>query len=175
MGSRENFELVKQWLNRCLTEHEKCANSVQASPPLPTRVIDVGAGGDGSIIRLVSSAGRHGPYIALSHVWGRVRILTTTVATFDERLNEITMESLPRTFQNLVEIARQLSIRYVWVDSLCIYSHRTTMKHLGTMRFVPQFFEGFDFMYLASQIWQYILPYFRLKSIGTPCQFFDLV
>jgi hypothetical protein len=120
MGSRENFELAKHWLNRCLTEHEKCANPVQASPPLPTRVIDVDAGEDGSIVRLVSSAGRHGPYITLSHVWGSVRILTTTVATFDERLNEITMESLPWTFQNLVGIARQLSIRYVWVDSLCI-------------------------------------------------------
>jgi hypothetical protein len=119
-GSRANFELAKQWLNRCLTEHEKCANPVQASPPLPTRVVDVDAGGDGSIVRLVSSAGHNGPYIILSHVWGGIRILTTTFATLDERLNKITMESLPRTFQNLVSIARQLSIRYVWIDSLCI-------------------------------------------------------
>jgi hypothetical protein len=80
----------------------------------------VNAGEDGSIIRLVSSAGRHGPYITLSHVWGCIQILTTTVATFQERSNEIAMESLPKTFQNVVSIARQLSIRYVWIDSLCI-------------------------------------------------------
>jgi hypothetical protein len=34
------------------------------------------------------------------------------------------------------------------------------MKHLETMRFAPQFFEGFDFTYLASQ---YILLYFRFE------------
>jgi hypothetical protein len=118
-GSSANFELAKQWLNRCLNKHEKCANLVQPSP-LPTRVVDVDAGGDGSIVRLVSSAGNKGPYITLSHVWGRIRILTTTVATLDERFNEITIESLPRTFQDVVSIARQLSIRYVWIDSLCI-------------------------------------------------------
>jgi hypothetical protein len=33
--------------------------------------------------------------------------------------------------------------RILWVDALCIYSHRTTMKYLGTLRFPPQFFEGF--------------------------------
>src|SRR5271156_6077278 len=119
-GSKENLELGKQWLNRCLTEHEKCTNPAQASPALPTRVVDVNAGEEGSIIRLVSSAGRHGPYITLSHVWGRSQILTTTVATFQERSNDIDKESLPKTFQNLVSIARQLSIRYVWIDSLCI-------------------------------------------------------
>jgi hypothetical protein len=26
---------------------------------------------------------------------------------------------------------------------------------LGTLRFAPQFFEGFNFTHLASQIWQY--------------------
>jgi hypothetical protein len=38
-----------------------------------------------------------------------------------------------------------------WIDWVCIYSHRTAMKHLGIMRFAPQFSEGFNFMYLVSQ------------------------
>jgi hypothetical protein len=119
-GSKENLELGKVWLNRCLTEHEKCINPAQDSPALPTRVIDVNAGKDGSLVRLVSSAGLRGPYITLSHVWGHIQILTTTISTFNERSNEIAMESLPKTFQNVVSIARQLAIRYVWIDSLCI-------------------------------------------------------
>jgi hypothetical protein len=32
---------------------------------------------------------------------------------------------------------------FIWIDALCIYSHRPTMKYLGTLRFQPQFFEGF--------------------------------
>jgi hypothetical protein len=30
------------------------------------------------------------------------------------------------------------------VDLLCMYSYRTAMKHLGNLRFMPQFSEGFD-------------------------------
>jgi Heterokaryon incompatibility protein (HET) len=41
----------------------------------------------------------------------------------------------------------------LWVDQICIYSHRTAMKHLETMKFASQFFEGFNFTPLASQIW----------------------
>jgi hypothetical protein len=59
---------------------------------------------------LLNATGR--PYITLSHVWGRIQILTMTVATFQERSNEIAMESLPKAFQNVVSIARQLSIRF---------------------------------------------------------------
>jgi hypothetical protein len=54
-------------------------------------------------------------------------------------------------------------IRSLWVDAICIYSHGTATKHLGTMRFAPQFFEGFNFTHLVSQIWQYILPYFQFE------------
>ena len=83
----------------------------EASPALPTRVIDVNAGEDGSIIRLVSSTGCRGPYISLSHVWGRTKTLTTTLATFKERSDEMAVESLPKTstdktdYQALKEMA----------------------------------------------------------------------
>ena len=120
MESRENLELARQWLDRCLALHDNCINPAQPSPPLPTRIIDVGVEGCASVIKLVSSAGRKGPYITLSHVWGRQLNLITTTTSFDEWSNRIAVESLPRTFQDAVSIARHLSIRYVWIDSLCI-------------------------------------------------------
>jgi hypothetical protein len=68
------------------------------------------------------------------------------------------------------------------IDLLCIYSHRTTMNYFESLRFVPQFFEGFNFTHLASQIWQYIRLRFQfavsptLTSLfASPCQFFDLI
>lgn len=39
--------------------------------------------------------------------------------------------------------------RILWIDAICIYSHRTVMKHLKILRFVPQFFEGFNVTYLT--------------------------
>jgi hypothetical protein len=69
-----------------------------------------------------------------------------------------------------------------WIVWVCIYSYRTTMNYFRSLRFVPQVFEGLDFTYLASQIWQYIRRCFQftvsptLTSLfASPCQFFDLI
>jgi hypothetical protein len=40
----------------------------------------------------------------------------------------------------------------LWIDAICIYSHRTATKDLGTMRFTPQFFVRFNFTHLVDQI-----------------------
>jgi hypothetical protein len=39
----------------------------------------------------------------------------------------------------------------VWADAICIYSYRTATKHLGTLRFAPQLFEGLDFTGKSGQ------------------------
>jgi hypothetical protein len=64
----------------------------------------------------------------------------------------------------------QRGMKY-WIDALCIYSHRTAMKHLRTLRFEPQFFEGVNFTHLASRIGQYILPCFQIGNLS--CISFD--
>ena len=35
--------------------------------------------------------------------------------------------------------------RWIWIDAVCIYSHRSAMKDLGIMRFTIQSCEGFNF------------------------------
>jgi hypothetical protein len=69
--------------------------------------------------------------------------------------------------ENLASALRRFrdpdSPRLLWADAVCIYSHGTVTKHLGTMRFATQFFEGFNFTYLVSQIWQYIFPCFQFE------------
>jgi len=59
-------------------------------------------------------------YATLSHCWGGcipTRLLTTNYSTF---LNEITVNELPRTFKDAVEMTRELGLQYLWIDSLCI-------------------------------------------------------
>jgi hypothetical protein len=59
-------------------------------------------------------------YAALSHCWGKERIITTTRATLKQRMEQISTESLSRTFQDAVQACQKLNIRYIWIDSLCI-------------------------------------------------------
>lgn len=86
---------------------------------MPTRVIDVGDQAE-QPIRLLLGQGGKDRYIALSHCWGNQRIITTTLATLEDRKRNIPWESLSKTFQDAVFIARKLRIRFMWIDSLCI-------------------------------------------------------
>jgi hypothetical protein len=53
-------------------------------------------------------------------VWGKTQIITTTASTLAERMEGIAMESLSNIFRDAVEVARQMNVRYLWIDSLCI-------------------------------------------------------
>ncbi|GME25360.1 HET-domain-containing protein [Neofusicoccum parvum] len=120
-GSDPTLELARFWLRRCLRTHDGCSK-FQSSPPfMPTRVLDV-SGGE---VRLVETKQESIPepdqrYVALSHCWGAVQIITTKKATLQDRLTQISTADLSKTFQNAVEVTRKLSFRYLWIDSLCI-------------------------------------------------------
>lgn len=46
--------------------------------------------------------------------------MTTTIATFEQRQENIPFADLPKTFQDAIIITRRLGIQYLWIDSLCI-------------------------------------------------------
>ncbi|KAI9773272.1 MAG: hypothetical protein M1839_002184 [Geoglossum umbratile] len=119
-GCEENIKLAITWLNRCLTTHELCTLSTLPYPALPTRILDVEPPGRPDCVCLRSTEGCHGPYITLSHVWGLTPTTTTTLPTLGYRMAGVPVRSMPRTFQDAVRIAKEMSIRYLWIDSLCI-------------------------------------------------------
>lgn len=110
--------------------------------------------------RLVETLGEMGQYTTLSHCWGKAQPLTTTSATLEERLQGIPLTLLPQTFREAIHLTRKFQIQYLWIDSLCIYSYRTAMKHLRNLRFMPQFSEGFDFWGVAEKL---MLRAFKIK------------
>jgi hypothetical protein len=114
--SRECIERVKEMMTLCEKAHPHC----QAPTPavLPRRVVDIGT--SISDMKLYESDTETGEYIALSHCWGSSQNLTTTKASISERKRGLVWDTLPRTFQDAVSITRKLSIRYIWIDSLCI-------------------------------------------------------
>ncbi|KAK8040027.1 hypothetical protein PG993_008438 [Apiospora rasikravindrae] len=120
--SPKQYEIIRAWRDNCDGQHEGCYpwKTPGDLPPMPTRVIDVG-----DPLRLVeTSPGQpNARYVALSHCWGRLRneekYCTTqeTIASVRER---IPFDRLPKTFRDAVAVTRQLGIRYLWIDSICI-------------------------------------------------------
>ncbi|KAL1626589.1 hypothetical protein SLS54_002751 [Diplodia seriata] len=61
-------------------------------------------------------------YVTLSHRWGEEPDFLKLEAENRDRLtvDGISMEELPLNFEHAIQVTRQLGIRYIWIDSLCI-------------------------------------------------------
>lgn len=121
--------MIRKWLDTCLNYHPSCSTTLSKSTidetvasVLPTRVIDVALLDGSANVRLVESEGRRERYVTLSHCWGPVskHPLTTTTATLAQHLAGISWDRLPKTFQDAITVVRELGIRYIWIDSMCI-------------------------------------------------------
>lgn len=78
-------------------------------------MVDVGAMG-----LYEAGEGELGTYAALSYCWGGDQIVKTTIANIQSKREGIALEYLPRTLQDAIQVCKQLKIRYLWIDALCI-------------------------------------------------------
>ena len=108
---------AKQWLDRCINEHSDiCHPGVRR---LPTRLVDVGNTTTNPHVVETSSAIVHA-YCALSYCWGDSNSFITDTVTYNERRAGFRIDSVPKTIRDAVLLTRELGLRYLWVDSLCI-------------------------------------------------------
>jgi hypothetical protein len=121
-GSDESVDFVERCIKHCTTsgKHQFC--KVSSNRILPTRLLDVQKD---KPIRLckpsksnVTTNEAH--YLALSHCWGDGPLLTLTESNVAQMYDEIEWDSLPALFQDSIRITRQLGLRFLWIDSLCI-------------------------------------------------------
>ncbi|KAM0818858.1 putative Protein kinase domain-containing protein [Seiridium cardinale] len=123
-SSETQATIFRQWLRTCDHDH-KCLVTSQSRDnfKMPTRLIDVGTSSEPSL-RLVETAGMaYNKYVALSHCWGDVPEhlkLCTYRSNIEAFKQDIEFARLPQNFKDVVTVTRTLSIRYVWIDSLCI-------------------------------------------------------
>ncbi|KFY18990.1 hypothetical protein V493_08208 [Pseudogymnoascus sp. VKM F-4281 (FW-2241)] len=129
-----NLSKINSWLDECGKDHYRCHpdgdHVVEAGNPLPTRLIDTKAFDVSGGVRLILTEGwveamvnnRRASYAALSHCWGKVTdyMPKTTMANLKHMREGIPWDSLPKTFQDAITIAREINIRYLWSDALCI-------------------------------------------------------
>ncbi len=126
--------LIEEWLS----SHVGCTSTIEAF--LPTRVLDLRSSTAEDLIKFhVSGPNEAEPYCALSYCWqvsmhprkdaldrsanslrGGPQPLTLSTITLEALKAGISISKLPQTFRDAVEITRKLSVRYLWIDSLCI-------------------------------------------------------
>ncbi|RDL29918.1 uncharacterized protein BP5553_10545 [Venustampulla echinocandica] len=114
------LNLTQHTLKNCLENHSECFSF--ASPFMPTRVIDVGLNkSEQSLLRLYTSTpGEKGAYIALSYCWGGPQSFCTTADNLVRMTQGFALAALPRTLQDAINVTRNLGIKFLWVDALCI-------------------------------------------------------
>lgn len=115
------IEIAQYWMSNCLESHDKCRQSYKQRPNnvYPTRLIDVGS----TDLRLVNTneVKLSGPYATLSYCWGSdTDYLLLSPSNLPRLSTGFALSELPMAFQEAVEIARSLSMQYIWVDALCI-------------------------------------------------------
>jgi hypothetical protein len=115
-----DVKIIQEWLHRC----QKC--HPLSCKPQPTDSNEL------RVIKLLDVSGDSNPhlvhypaqpfeYIALSYVWG-----DTQKQKF--QIGEVPMESLPQTIQDAIVLVRNLGMKYIWVDMVCIDQFDTKEK-----------------------------------------------
>jgi hypothetical protein len=110
---------VCRWMEACESNHECLPRT---SSPLPKRVIEVGSTA-APIVRLIELDPERylDRYACLSHCWGKSRPpCLTTKKTLTRNMHGIDWELLPPTFRDAIDFTRQLGLRFLWIDSICI-------------------------------------------------------
>jgi hypothetical protein len=89
---------------------------------LPTRVLDVEVDSDPDGVRLClgRSIRRDRRYVTISYCWEAAPALRTTRDTIERHFRGIKIDKLPPTFRDAVIMTRELGVRYLWIDALCI-------------------------------------------------------
>jgi Heterokaryon incompatibility protein (HET) len=125
--------ILREWLKDCdhSDQHKSCRLS--KSVFVPKRLLYVGEKGFrcSKVIETASHlSGKSVPYLALSHPWGK-KSLTNVHFTSDKdnikkRMAIIRDHELPLSFRHAVQMARQLKVGYIWIDSICILQKTDT-------------------------------------------------
>ncbi|KAM0208015.1 hypothetical protein ACHAPQ_005709 [Fusarium lateritium] len=115
--STQGLGFINACLRTCLEGHEHCR---QDNPVLPTRVIDIGSVGE-DYVRLVETENKgRGEYTALSYCWGSQASVKTEIGNVESMKFGIAVKDLPPAYQDAIVLTRELGMRYIWIDALCI-------------------------------------------------------
>lgn len=134
--SHQSLGQIKQWITTCIAGHPDCERKGASTKVLPTRLLDLGSETSAwppkRICIIASKTLRDAVdferrYVTLSHCWGP----SPSFAQLNQdNLEEWMTTGIPwaeccsnKNFEEALHVARNLGVRYIWIDSLCIIQH----------------------------------------------------
>ncbi|EMD65158.1 hypothetical protein COCSADRAFT_181104 [Bipolaris sorokiniana ND90Pr] len=115
---------IKDWIRACGIGHKYCPKRAgSGSKFIPTRLLHIGGHRAGDRLRVVNTKLNNvqGPYVTLSHCWGKAPLVTLNSSTLEEfMLVGLPWRKLSNNFKQAIEVAWFLEVDYIWIDSLCI-------------------------------------------------------
>jgi hypothetical protein len=115
-SSDKAYQALKRWISDCLHDHSICSNRTVSN--LPKRVLEIWNGQ----VYLRDSLGVQAKYACLSHCWGeKGAALQLNSATRETLKKGFLVQHLPKTFADAADTSSKLGIRYLWIDSICMY------------------------------------------------------
>ncbi|KAF4471210.1 HET-domain-containing [Fusarium albosuccineum] len=114
-ASVDAFDLARKWVQECFYNHSSCENPHESF--MPTRIIEISPSGES--IRICTDI-PPAPYAVLSYCWGGPQRITLTKSRVQASQLSFATDTLPRTLRDAIRVCRELGLRYLWVDALCI-------------------------------------------------------
>ncbi|KAK4442165.1 heterokaryon incompatibility protein-domain-containing protein [Podospora aff. communis PSN243] len=122
-----SLEFLRAMMHNCVSSHD-CCNISDPGTRSPTRllqIVDFDQGQERRVYLTTTSPTMSYQYTALSHCWGSPdeakKMPKTTRDNFlRQQQDGIPVSHLTRTFQDSIDLTVQLSLEYIWIDSLCI-------------------------------------------------------
>jgi Heterokaryon incompatibility protein (HET) len=125
-----NVKHIKKWMKLCQKWHEEDCEQLSTSLdwefPSNFRMIDAW---DRCIVRAPPGC----KFLVLSYVWGPVKVFKLLKDNLPQlqvkgALNKV-WQNLPKTIQDAITLTSSLSIRHIWIDSLCIVQDDSSDKN----------------------------------------------
>ena len=136
---------VRRWLDDCHEKHSQCS-SLGWSKQNPSYLVHIRKRSQQLELKLKDiSQGELVRYAALSYSWGteitddeeerkKIEATKTTRENLSRRKRLFLASELPKTIQDVIQLAWSLGIFYIWVDSMCIpqgsdWNHEASKMH----------------------------------------------
>lgn len=124
LGPKFSLNEANDWIKDCHENHIDCSN-LPWSDKNPSRLVHVLP--DLKSVQLVDAQlmGQVS-YTVLSYAWGGDK----SAQKWSNHNGPFQLSELPATIQHAIEVTRQLKIKYIWIDALCInQSGLSSWKH----------------------------------------------
>lgn len=112
-----DFGLVKRWINLCKHKHGAACNRSETGKSPAKRLLDVEK-------NCIVDGPNVDEYFTLSYVWGMAAQFMLTKDVVNDSTNEGFFSSIgtkiPRSIRDAMQVCRNIGVRYLWVDALCI-------------------------------------------------------